>query len=107
MNPRKEFEKLKATDVFYNRLCSAEANSFENVAFFVAGVLSATFMKVDPQLITEYCGFWIAMRLLHTVTFISAWGNVGVAIAAVRTASYVFAAAAASSLVLFAAQASS
>ncbi|GMH99102.1 hypothetical protein TrLO_g6872 [Triparma laevis f. longispina] len=106
INPRKSFETLKATDAFYNRLCSAEAHSFENAPFYIAGVLSAISMKVEPKLITEYCGFWIALRLLHTATYLGAWGNSGVAVAGVRTVSYVMAASASASLLLHAAQAS-
>jgi uncharacterized MAPEG superfamily protein len=106
MDRRKSGAVLRATDPVFARLCGAEEHSFENAVFYLAGVIAAVQAGVDPKLITDYCSFWISFRLVHTFSYLAAWGGPGPAIAMVRTATYVLAAAASGMLFLSAAEAS-
>ena len=105
--PRLMAAKLRATDKLYARLCAAEEHSFENAAFYFAGVLAAVQAGVEPSLVTDYASFWMVVRLAHTASYLSAWGGAAPLLGAVRTVTYIGAACASANMLKAAAFASS
>jgi uncharacterized MAPEG superfamily protein len=103
-NPRPHGARLAATDPMFARLCAAEAHQFENSAFFFTAVLAAMHNNVDASFITAYSTFWIATRILHTVTYVSAWGGITVPVGVIRTFMYAASSAACASILLAAAR---